>query len=175
MKFSTIIADPPWPYSSRMRANEILMQSVPFDEYETMTIEEISSLPFHKFTNKDAHLYLWTTQSFMRDAFTVMDAWGFKHGATLIWSKSPKGICGTYVCSAEFVLFGRRGHLPHKRRQLGTVFEWPRSAHSSKPEAFVDLVESVSPGPYLELFARRNRLGWSTWGNECLEHIKIDV
>lgn len=52
-------------------------------------------------------------------------------------------------------------------------FTWPRSAHSQKPEAFLDMVESISPGPYLELFARRNRLGWDTWGNESLEHVDL--
>lgn len=52
-------------------------------------------------------------------------------------------------------------------------FQWPRGAHSAKPEAFLDLVEQVSPGPYLELFARRQRLGWDTWGNEALEHVEM--
>lgn len=65
--------------------------------------------------------------------------------------------------------------LSERRRLNTTWFQWPRREHSRKPEAFLDLVESVSPGPYLELFARRQRLGWDTWGNEALEHVALDV
>lgn len=175
-KFKTIVADPPWRYKTRMRsdrANGKLMKSVPFDEYNTMSLEEICALPVRDFAEDDAHLYLWTTQLFLRDSYRVLDAWGFRQAAVLVWAKPPKGVCGTYVCSVEFCIFGRRGNLQHKRRQLGTCYQWPRSAHSAKPEAFIDMVESVSPGPYLELFARRNRLGWATWGNEALCHVEL--
>ncbi len=136
-----------------------------------MTLDEIAELPVGNFAEDDSHLYLWTTQTFLHDAYRILDSWGFKQGAILVWSKPPKGVCGTYVCSVEFCIFARRGNLEAKRRQIGTCFEWPRSEHSAKPEAFIDMVESVSPPPYLELFARRNRLGWSTWGNECFNHV----
>ena len=175
-KFKTIVADPPWAYKNRMRsdkANGKLMVSVPFDEYPTMSVDDICALPVRDLAEDDAHLYLWTTQTFLRDTYRVLNAWGFKQGAMLVWSKPPKGVCGTYVCSVEFCIFARRGNLQHKRRQLGTCYQWPRSGHSAKPEAFLDMVESVSPGPYLELFARRNRLGWATWGNEALNHITL--
>lgn len=155
------------------KANGKLMVSVPFDEYPTMSIDEICALPVRELAEDDAHLYLWTTQTFLRDTYRVLDAWGFRQGAMLVWSKPPKGVCGTYVCSVEFCIFARRGNLQHKRRQLGTCYQWPRSGHSAKPEAFLDMVESVSPGPYLELFARRNRLGWATWGNEALCHVEL--
>jgi len=148
------------------------MRSVDFDEYPTMSVDDICAMPVCDLAEDDAHLYLWTTQAFLRDAYRVLDAWGFRQGAMLVWSKPPKGVCGTYVCSVEFCIFARRGNLAHKRRQLGTCFQWPRTAHSAKPEAFQDMVESVSPGPYLELFARRNRLGWATWGNEALCHVR---
>lgn len=174
-KFKTIVADPPWAYKNRMRGNMTKgeMRSVDFNEYPTMSIDDICVLPVSELAEDDAHLYLWTTQAFLRDAYRVLDAWGFRQGAMLVWSKPPKGVCGTYVCSVEFCIFARRGNLQHKRRQLGTCYQWPRSGHSAKPEAFLDMVESVSPGPYLELFARRNRLGWATWGNECLQHVEL--
>jgi N6-adenosine-specific RNA methylase IME4 len=166
--FRCIVADPPWAYATRMRGNMAKgeMRAVDFSEYPTMDTEAICGLPVRSVAADGAHLYLWTTQAFMRDAYRVLDAWGFKQGAVLVWSKPPKGVCGTYVCSAEFCLFARRGSLGHKRRNIGTVFEWPRGRHSAKPEAFQDMVETVSPGPYLELFARRPRLGWTVWGNE---------
>jgi N6-adenosine-specific RNA methylase IME4 len=141
------------------------MKARPLD-YQVMSVSDIAALPVRSVAADGCHLYLWTTQSFLRDAYAVLDAWGFKQGALLVWSKPPKGVVGTWVCSAEFCIFGRRGSLGHKRRNIGTVFEWPRGAHSAKPEAFQDMVESVSPGPYLEMFARRPRLGWTVWGNE---------
>jgi N6-adenosine-specific RNA methylase IME4 len=142
--------------------------------YETMSIDEIAALPVPALAEDDAHLYLWTTQSFLRDTYRVLDAWGFRQGAILVWSKPPKGVVGTYVCSVEFCIFARRGSLAHKRRQLGTCYQWARGGHSAKPEAFQDMVESVSPGPYLELFARRQRLGWHSWGNQALCHISMN-
>jgi N6-adenosine-specific RNA methylase IME4 len=175
--FQTIVADPPWPYKGRMRGNFIKgeMRSVPFDEYQTMSIEEICALPVCNVAAKDAHLYLWTTQRFLRDSYAVLDAWGFKESAVLVWAKPPKGVVGTFVCSTEFCIFARRGHLQQKSRQMGTCYSWPRGRHSAKPEAFFDMVERVSPPKYLELFARRNRLGWSTWGNEALNHISLET
>ena len=184
-KYKTIVADPPWAMTRATgngfgrrdkQGNRILdgvaMKTVPLD-YPTMSIEEICALPVRELAEADAHLYLWTTQSFLRRTYEVLDAWGFRQGAMLVWSKPPMGVCGTYVCSAEFCIFARRGSLQAKRRQLGTVYQWPRTKHSEKPEAFQDMVESVSPGPYLELFARRTRLGWHTWGNQSLCHVEL--
>lgn len=77
------------------------------------------------------------------------------------------GLGGTYCNTSEFILFARRGNLPARRRVDTSWWRWPRGRHSQKPEAFQDIVESVSPGPYLELFARRARPGWTVWGNEA--------
>ncbi len=179
MKYKTIVADPPWPYASRMSGALIpgtnqfsVMKAAPMP-YPTMDVDDICALPVRELAEDASHLYLWTTQTFLRESYRVLDAWGFKQGAILVWSKPPKGVCGTYVCSVEFCIFARRGNLQHLRRQIGTCYQWPRSEHSAKPEAFIDMIESVSPGPYLELFARRNRLGWDTWGNESLCHVEL--
>lgn len=176
--YATIVADPPWPYEGRL-VGTLGPDRPPQTRaagwlYPTLTVEQIATLPVGELAAADAHLYLWTTQRYMRDSYLILDSWGFKQSALLVWSKPPKGVLGTFVCSTEFVLFARRGSLAAKSRHLGTCFEWPRSGrHSTKPEAFLDLVESVSPGPYLELFARRNRLGWDTWGNDSLEMVKL--
>jgi N6-adenosine-specific RNA methylase IME4 len=170
--FRCIVVDPPWPYKNKMGGTLFghgrigtVMTAEPMP-YPTMSISEISSMPITKCAADGCHLYLWTTQVFLRYAYTILDSWGFKQGAVLVWSKPPKGVCGTWVCSAEFCIFARRGTLAHKRRHIGTVFQWSRGQHSAKPESFQDMVETVSPGPYLELFARRPRLGWTVWGNE---------
>jgi N6-adenosine-specific RNA methylase IME4 len=132
---------------------------------------------------RDAHLYLWTTQRYLRASFDILDAWGFSPAATLTWCKAPMGFMGgAFRSSTEFCHFAKRGSLAHKTQWPTRWFTWPRlgwtqsdpaSKHSRKPEAFLDVVEQVSPGPYLELFARRQRLGWDTWGDEALEHVEV--
>lgn len=144
--------------------------------YPMMSVGEIKALPVSDLADPSgSHLHLWTTQRYLRDAYSVLDAWGFKPSSVLVWAKPPRGFVGTFACSTEFVLFARRGPLKAKTKIGRNWWEWPRGEHSAKPEAFLDLVEAVSPGPYLELFARRNRLGWDTWGNESLEHVAVTL
>jgi N6-adenosine-specific RNA methylase IME4 len=143
--------------------------------YETMPVDDIAALPVSDFAEADAHLYLWTTNKFIEEAYAVIRAWGFQPSQLLTWCKPPMGVGfgGAFTTTTEFVLSARRGSLPNLRRLDSSWWEWSRPyenghiAHSAKPEPFQDLVEQVSPGPYLELFARRQRLNWDTWGNEC--------
>lgn len=145
--------------------------------YPTLTVEEITALPVAMLAASDAHLYLWTTQRYLWDAREIVKAWGFKPSTVLTWCKPPTGFSlgGTFGKASEFVLFARRGSLKAISRTNRDWWEWSRGQHSAKPEAFLDIVESVSPGPYLEMFARRNRLGWETWGNESLEHVSMEA
>jgi N6-adenosine-specific RNA methylase IME4 len=147
-----------------------------------MTIEAISNLPVSDLAARDSHLYLWAVNAYLTDAYTVAREWGFTPSTLLTWCKPPMGLGlgGTFVNTTEFVVFARRGSLPAKVRQPSTWMQWSRPyigaggpTHSAKPEAFLDLVEATSPGPYLEMFARRQRLGWDTWGNEALEHVSL--
>lgn len=133
----------------------------------------------------NSHLYLWTTNAFMVEAHELAQAWGFKVKTICTWVKTHHEDAnrvsmktGYYFRGAtEHFLFCVRGSLPLQTDTgLPTAYLWPRiGSHSQKPEAFYDLVESASPGPYLELFARRNRLGWDTWGNEALEHVSLEA
>ncbi len=182
-KYRTIVADPPWPYDRRPgrypdpRSRQELTAGPPLPlPYSVMTLAEITALPVREVAEVDAHLYMWTTQRYLPAALEICTAWGFRYATTLVWCKLPKGIHGTWISSTEFILFCRRGSLRATSKHLGTWFQWPRhekTDHSRKPDAFLDLVEQVSPGPYLELFARRQRLGWDTWGNEALEHVQV--
>ena len=142
-----------------------------------MPIDALRALSVQRLADNNAHLYLWTTHRFLRAAFDVMDTWGFRYTTTLTWSKRPKGIGGgTFISSSEFVLFGVRGSPPVQKKHMGTVFQWPRSNnHSQKPDHFYDLVEQLSPGPYVELFARRHRLGWDVWGDESAHTAELAV
>jgi N6-adenosine-specific RNA methylase IME4 len=123
---------------------------------------------------RDSHLYLWTTNRYLRDAYYIAEAWGFAPVKPLVWVKEPMGFMGApFVSSAEFIIYARRGSLRAKASAGRQWWLWSRGEHSAKPEAFLDLVEQVSPGPYLELFARRQRLGWDTWGDEALNHVDL--
>lgn len=143
--------------------------------YPTMSLDEIAALPVADVAHDDAHLYVWTINKYIRDTYDIAMAWGFRPSTLLTWCKKPfgLGLGGAYSLTTEHVLFARRGKLPPKRRWTTTWWQWPRGRHSAKPDAFQDIVEQVSPGPYLELFARRQRLGWDTWGNEALCHVHL--
>jgi N6-adenosine-specific RNA methylase IME4 len=180
-KYRTIVVDPPWHYGSTLPAfsrngerskRESDRSRVP---YSTLTVEQIAALDIP--ADDDAHLYLWTTNTHLPHVWTILEAWRFTYSTLLVWCKKPMGAAGmpAYPCHTEYVVFARRGRLPFDVQAHTNWYEWPRAAHSAKPEAFLDLVESVSPGPYLELFARRQRLGWDTWGNEALEHVTLEV
>jgi N6-adenosine-specific RNA methylase IME4 len=123
----------------------------------------------------DAALYLWTTNGYLEDSYRVARAWGFKPSTMNVWAKNPMGggLGGAFGISTEFFLYARRGSPP-ETRVTGTWWNWKRHyengkpAHSAKPDPFYDLVEQVSTGPFLEMFARRGRLGWDYWGDESL-------
>ena len=168
--YSTIVADPPWAYDegwpmSNGQAQRGNTGRRPLG-YSTMTVEQVAALPVADLAAKDAHLYLWTTNRYLQDAFAVVSQWGFRHSQTLTWCKPPRGLGpgGAFAVTTEFVLFARRGSAAPLARHDSTWFAAPRSGHSVKPDAFGDLVERVSPGPYVELFCRRPRLGWDSWG-----------
>ena len=176
-RYRTIVADPPWQYpegtgasySSRGRRNCDL-------PYQQMTVEEIAGLPVSEMAHERSTLFLWTTNRYLDAAFDVISAWGFPHIATLTWNKQRGlGSGGVFYSNVEFILYCRRPGVLAPARINSRWFDWPRSEHSRNPEAFLDLVESVSDGPYLELFARRNRFGWDTWGNESLELAEVAV
>lgn len=191
MTYRTIVADPPWNVKAGPAFGSYVVEDgqqvwqqvhTPTRElaYPTMTVEDICRLDVPADT--DAHLYLWTINAYVEDAYTVARAWGFSPSTLLVWAKNPMGggLGGAFGITTEYVLFARRGRLPSTGRVTGTWFNWKRPydhrgkpKHSAKPPAFLDMVEQVSPGPYLEMFARSNRLGWDTWGNEAFSHVEI--
>ena len=167
-RFRCIVADPPWHVKAGPRSlHDENERSRPL-VYPTMTLAEIEAMPVAGVADKDAHLYLWTINRYVENAYTVARAWGFEPSTLLVWAKRPKGrgLGGTWPTFTEFCLFARRGTLKATTRGPSNWWTWTRGKHSEKPEAFQDMVETVSPGPYLELFARRPRLGWTVWGNE---------
>jgi N6-adenosine-specific RNA methylase IME4 len=155
--------------------------------YPTLTVDEIAALPIATLVGDDAHLYLWAPDHFIitGDAARVARAWGFVPLRFLVWAKPGFGL-GTFPRPAhELLLIARRGTLAFELRNVGSVQRWPspygRSKgvnvrlHSAKPEGAYALVERASPGPYLDLFARRPRLGWDAWGDESIAPVELEM
>lgn len=248
-RYRTIVADPPWP----------IYESVPRwggstgrvkRPYQVMPVDAIADLPVASLAARRSHLYLWTLNEFIEDAYTIARRWGFEPSVLLTWCKPPRPgyMGGLFPSNTEYALYCTRDFSAdigawlrdHRRRaglstnqlashwpsrtggitgcvrnwELGLNapsveqwqvlkrvigfgdemdadvedanapagtgvradsrwFAWPISEHSRKPDAFLDIVEQVSPGPRLEMFARRQRLGWDTWGNEALNHVEV--
>lgn len=169
--YRTIVADPPWPDAHKLtgvtRVGRVKKERGIEAHYSTLTIEDICDLPVVDLAEPEgSHLYLWTTNLHLREAFTVMERWGFGYRSTLTWVKTGHLGLGTYFrTQTEHVLFGVKGSLPTLSRTQVTYFTAAKSGHSVKPAAFGDLVEACSPGPRVELFARSPRLGWDSWGH----------
>jgi N6-adenosine-specific RNA methylase IME4 len=196
MRYGVIVADPPWKTMGGPLMGGSVGEGWHWKDqtkgatrplpYSTMTVEQIAALPVASLADDDCALYLWTINAYVEDAYAIARAWGFKPSTLLTWCKAPMGggLGGVHGISTEFVLYARNGS-PAEKRTPGTWFEgepdeghgfgWKRfyvngkPAHSAKPEAFYDKVHEATPeGPYVELFARRARLGWDYWGNESL-------
>ncbi len=172
--FRTVLADPPWRFQNR--TGKMAPEHQRLARYETMTTAEICDLPVSSVVADKSHLYLWVPNALLADGLAVMEAWGFEYKTNLVWYKTRKdggpdgrGVGFYFRNVTEMVLFGIRGKqnrtLDPGRTQVNLVSERKRE-HSRKPDQMYDVVESCSPGPWLELFARNERPGWTQWGNE---------
>lgn len=159
-KFGTIYADPPWKYS-----NQATRASTD-KHYETMTPEEIAELPIKSLAAEKAHLHLWTTNAFLFECPKIFDAWGFEYKGIFVWTKKQMGIGNYWRVSHEFLVLGVRETLRFYDNSQMSWIATDRTKHSVKPERVAEIIEKVSPGPYLELFGRRTRDHWTVWGDE---------
>lgn len=176
--FSTILADPPWQFQNR--TGKVAPEHRRLNRYGTMTLDDIKALPVSLASAETAHLYLWIPNALLPEGLAVMMAWGFQYKSNIVWHKVRKdggpdgrGVGFYFRNTTELVLFGVKGKnartLAPGRRQVNIVKTRKRE-HSRKPDEFYDIVESCSPGAYLEMFARGSRPGWSTWGNQADEY-----
>jgi N6-adenosine-specific RNA methylase IME4 len=170
VRYRTIVADPPWRYNNSGGATKANAHH----HYDTMDLHDILALPVDTIAEDSAHLWLWGTNALMEDAYRVARAWGFAPLTIVTWCKKQPGVGHYLRNNTEHVILASRGKpMVPESKPIATWFIWPRAEHSRKPDAFYDLVEQVSPAPRVELFARRQRLGWDTWGNEALEHVDL--
>ena len=176
--FSTLLADPPWRFQNR--TGKVAPEHRRLSRYETMTTAAIRSLPISEITTPDAHLYLWTPNALIADALAVMASWGFTYKSNVVWAKRRKdggpdgrGVGFYFRNVTELILFGVKGNmrtLAPGRRQVNMI-ETRKREHSRKPDEQYGIIESCSPGPYLELFARYSRTGWTSWGLEADDEV----
>jgi N6-adenosine-specific RNA methylase IME4 len=161
-KFATIVIDPPWDSSDEGDVNQFGRAKV---DYATMPIEELLAIDIGSKADEDCHIYLWITNRSLPKGFVLLEAWGFRYVTMLTWAKPSFGMGNYFRGQTEHILFGVRGSQLLKRKDQGTIFTAPRGKrHSEKPAAFFEIVESCSPGPYLEIFSRSEREHWSAWG-----------
>ena len=168
-RYRTIVADPPWHYSDPAFGYGADAN------YPTMTPEELMGMPVGLWAMDKAHLYLWTTNTFLVEAHEIAKAWGFKPKTLLTWIKrrptndNSLGMGHYFRVCTEHVLFAVRGSLATLHGDQPNFFFAPRTGHSEKPAAFYDMVQRMSLGPYLDVFARKQRFGWDTWGDEAFD------
>lgn len=161
-RFATIYADPPWPY------NNVASRGAAVNHYSVMSLDAICEEPVRQLTEENAHLHLWTTNAFLRQAFAVIEAWGFEFKSSLVWVKDELGMGNYWRVSHEYLLLGVRGNLTFRERTLPSWILAQRTVHSHKPARIRTLIERVSPGPYLELYGREElpNSEWTVFGNQ---------
>lgn len=176
-RFHTILADPPWQFVNR--TGKVAPEHRRLARYETMTTADICQLPISSLVTDPAHLYLWVPNALLPDGLRVLEAWGFQYKSNIVWHKIRKdggsdgrGVGFYFRNVTELLLFGVRGKnartLQPGRTQVNYIATRKRE-HSRKPDEQYEIIEACSPGPFLELFARGTRPGWTYWGNQAVD------
>lgn len=176
--FQTVLADPPWRFANR--TGKVAPEHRRLDRYSTMDLDAIKALPVGDVTAKNAHLYLWVPNALLLEGIEVLHAWGFRYVSNVVWAKRRKdggpdgrGVGFYFRNVTEPILFGVKGTmrtLAPARSQVNMI-ETRKREHSRKPDEQYEFIERCSPGPYLEMFARHARKGWTSWGDESGEDV----
>lgn len=174
LKYRTIVADPPWRFANRTGRSAPEYRKK--HRYQTMDLETICAMgPQVLETAADgSHLYLWVPTALLNWGLQTMAAWGWDFKTSIYWHKvtgygiSDRSGMGFYYRNViEPCLFGTRGKVRTLLRNVPNIIHAPKTGHSRKPDAFYSIVERMSPGPYLELFARQERKNWAQWGDQA--------
>ena len=170
-KYNCLVIDCPWPIRMMGRMKKARNQRPDHLKYKTLSLDEIKSFPLSTLANPGAHVYCWTVNSMLPHAFDVLDAWGVRFHLCMPLVKKSGMVPGRgYIFGAEYCLLGF--HNPPMQPFIGIgKLNWltvnpTRGKHSVKPDSFYDLVETMSPGPRIDIFSRRERKNWDVWGDE---------
>ena len=170
-EYSVILADPPWKYDFAPHKDGMSIE----EHYPTMEIGEIAALQVPAADN--AVLFLWATSPKLVEALQVMHCWDFKYKTSFVWDKEKESGRGAWksgywsLSRHELLLIGTKGSFspPHKDLRVPSVIRVRRTAHSKKPDAVYEIIESYFPNhEKVELFARNTRRdGWHSWGQDA--------
>ena len=169
--FSTAIIDPPWPYagaSSHKKLSGYVKCAV--TQYETIPMKDLMSLPIGEIVTD--YIFLWSVAPFVAsgEASELLKSWGFIPRSMMFWHKNTGlGVGYWFRGDCEPILFASKKASPAIRTNERSLFASKRLRHSAKPDIVHELVEKHFPGPYLEIFGRRSRQGWTVLGNESPE------
>ncbi|MGA8783677.1 MAG: MT-A70 family methyltransferase [Terracidiphilus sp.] len=174
-RFGTILCDPPWQFQNR--TGKIAPEHKRLSRYGTLRLQDIIGIPVCRIATQRSHLYLWCPNALLAEGLEVMKAWGFEYKSNIVWHKIRKdggsdgrGVGFYFRNVTELILFGIRGKdartLKPGRTQVNYLCSRKRE-HSRKPDEQYQIIESCSWGPFIELFARGEREGWTTWGNQA--------
>lgn len=174
-RFRSILADPPWRFQNA--TGKVAPGHRRLNRYGTMSLTEIEALPVAELADNPCHLYLWVPNALLPEGLAVMKAWGFGYKSNVVWHKIRKdggsdgrGVGFYFRNVTELLLFGVRGRnartLAPGRRQVNMI-QTRKREHSRKPDEQYGIIEACSPGPYIELFRRGSRDGWTAWGDEA--------
>lgn len=195
-RFATVMADPPWRFQNR--TGKIAPEHKRLARYPTMELDEICALPVAEHVEDRAHCYLWVPNALLPEGLQVLNAWGFEYKSHIVWEKVRKdggpdgrGVGFYFRNVTELLLFGVRGkgirtlapgrsqvnfiEAPEPEEKIlpdGDLLKTRKREHSRKPDEQYAIIESCSWGPFLELFGRGRRKGWTVWGNQADDDYK---
>jgi len=175
-RYKTILIDPPWPLRESGRRNRRKgahgKARLP---YPTMEWNQLLGLPVPLLAERGCHLWLWTVNQYLLEAVALMRAWGFTYLAPIHWIK-PSGMGNYFVHRTQTLLFGyyQTCRFTGLRFAPNIIEAAVPKRHSEKPEESYRLIEEISVGPRVELFARRRRPNWDAWGNEVVSDFEIN-
>lgn len=173
-KFHTILADPPWRFQNR--TGKMAPEHKRLNRYETLDFSDLAEMPISLVAEEQSHLYLWVPNALLPEGLALMKAWGFKYKTNIIWHKIRKdggpdgrGVGFYFRNTTEIILFGIKGNLRTLKRGRSQVniMKTQKQEHSRKPDLLYEIIEGCSSGPFLEIFARGRREGWSVFGNQA--------
>lgn len=165
-EFGVILADPPWKFVTFNGRKSVPCRTKD-DPYPTMVSEDLAKLPVVSVAAKNCVLLMWVLDSHLKQAIALGEAWGFAYKTrAFTWDKGAMGMGYWTRKQTEICLLFTRGKPGRKGRGVRDLIRAPRREHSRKPDEQYERIEALLHGPYLELFARQSRLGWSAWGNQ---------
>jgi len=164
-KYRTLLVDPPWEQkmAGKYLTKHRRIRKIP---YPTLNIEEIKKLPINNLAEEGCHLWLWTTNTHIRDAYELLEEWGFAPKTILTWDKINIGVGYWLRNKTEHCILAIKGSPIWDNKIWSTLISEKRTTHSTKPEIFYKMVDEICVGRKLDYFARKKRIGWDSFGDE---------